>query len=257
VEFLSFLIPVVVLLFVLFGTWHTASVRIQAVAAAAKKIGLQNRSGNWFTGIHFSGKLNGFDVILRASFERQRDILTLILNLPSSNQIEIRRTRDFLNIDISNWLFKHKPTKFDELTNNDFEVFSDDVFFARRIFSDPDVKPLLQLCIVNQTDSLVVHNTQLALAHEVTSLSDQEILDLELSGMWKLANVIFELSKKPILKSVTVTCPYCHDRLMNEGDVIQCEICSALHHEACWKENRRCAVFQCAGSIGKSLQVKN
>lgn len=47
------------------------------------------------------------------------------------------------------------------------------------------------------------------------------------------------------------SCPYCHFKLEEGGEVIECPVCKAVHHGECWEENSGCAIALCAG--GPSL----
>lgn len=43
-------------------------------------------------------------------------------------------------------------------------------------------------------------------------------------------------------------CPYCHQPIQPGVTVVRCPVCGTGHHKECWYSNeRRCAVFGCAG----------
>jgi hypothetical protein len=46
------------------------------------------------------------------------------------------------------------------------------------------------------------------------------------------------------------TCPYCHDTILPEHDVIVCRECNALHHGACWREMSACATCRSTTGLG-------
>jgi hypothetical protein len=51
-----------------------------------------------------------------------------------------------------------------------------------------------------------------------------------------------------------LTCPYCHDAVAREGEVVECarDRCGALYHQECWEEcsagHGSCAVFGCCST---------
>jgi hypothetical protein len=48
--------------------------------------------------------------------------------------------------------------------------------------------------------------------------------------------------------SKAARCAYCHaDVSGEEPDLVACETCSTIAHEACWDELGRCPVMGCAG----------
>lgn len=48
------------------------------------------------------------------------------------------------------------------------------------------------------------------------------------------------------------TCLYCANPVEPEGRVMFCELCFAVHHEACWQRNARCSTFGCRG-VGRTM----
>lgn len=47
-------------------------------------------------------------------------------------------------------------------------------------------------------------------------------------------------------------CLYCSNAVHSDHRVTFCEVCFAVHHEACWQRNARCSTFACRG-VGRTM----
>src|SRR4051812_13845968 len=44
------------------------------------------------------------------------------------------------------------------------------------------------------------------------------------------------------------SCPYCRFPLKGGATAVRCDVCSAVHHCECWRDNSGCAILGCSGS---------
>lgn len=70
------------------------------------------------------------------------------------------------------------------------------------------------------------------------------------------ANGISQLQRLPtestgsfsvLAVSKQVLCPFCRERITNSDSQTICRFCNTSHHEDCWVEIGRCAIFGCEG----------
>jgi hypothetical protein len=52
-------------------------------------------------------------------------------------------------------------------------------------------------------------------------------------------------TKTKVLKGV---CPYCKESIkLKDLSSVRCSVCNSVHHNDCWNENKKCAIYGCSG----------
>jgi hypothetical protein len=58
-------------------------------------------------------------------------------------------------------------------------------------------------------------------------------------------------------KYVGKVCPYCHNAIKSNSDIVVCPVCDTPHHADCWSENGGCTTYGCSADNTQNNNLGN